>query len=83
MCGEEESATARVAQYELTTLASQNEATIFTGHIWVKTGESRGFVIVSDALNHTKQSISSSTYIGELSYYCAFSDGAAQQFNYF
>ena len=68
---------------------THGQVTIYTGHVWVKTGISKGLVIVSDALNHTKQSVYS--YMSYIFKYLKenyptieevtiFSDGAAQQF---
>ena len=84
---------------ENASIASQNEiqsahwahgqATLFTGHVRIGEGKSRVFVIVSDDLNHTKQSVYSfMMYIfrylkdnyGSIEEVNIFSDGAGQQF---
>ena len=84
---------------ENATIESQNEiqsahwthgqATLFTAHAWIDEGKNQSFVVVSDDLSHTKQSVYAyMTYIfkylkvnfGPIEVLNVFSDGAGSQF---
>ena len=92
-----ESVVLQVDFFENATIASQREiqsahwshsqATIFTAHIWVKDKSKESIVIVSDNLDHSKQSIIICLHAVHLKLKCphikildVFSDGAGSQF---